>query len=209
MPTSKRWPVADDRIGGYADALLAVASAEGASDVVEDELFRVAEAVRGSESLLATLADRHLPIDRRMGVVEDLLMALGVLGAAPLRWRTAGEGDSVPGWANPGRAQVLECGEGEESSALCFLAELDPGRARPLGLVEELASDVAAATVSLDSILTLPQAPASYRPLPKFPGAKVDVALALPEGVSCADAEVELERSGKGLVASMELFERL
>lgn len=65
--------MADDRIGGYADALLAVASAEGASDVVEDELFRVAEAVRGSESLLATLADRHLPIDRRMGVVEDLL----------------------------------------------------------------------------------------------------------------------------------------
>ena len=65
--------MADDRIGGYADALLAVASAEGASDVVEDELFRVAEAVRDSESLSATLADRHLPIDRRIGVVEDLL----------------------------------------------------------------------------------------------------------------------------------------
>jgi len=65
--------VADDRVGGYADALLAVAAAEGASDVVEDELFRVAEAVRASESLLNTLADRQLPIERRIGVVEDLL----------------------------------------------------------------------------------------------------------------------------------------
>ncbi len=73
MRTSKRWLVADDRIGGYADALLAVAAAEGASDVVEDELFRVAEAVRASESLLNTLADRQLPIERRIGVVEDLL----------------------------------------------------------------------------------------------------------------------------------------
>jgi len=73
MRTSKRWLVADDRVGGYADALLAVAAAEGASDVVEDELFRVAEAVRASESLLNTLADRQLPIERRIGVVEDLL----------------------------------------------------------------------------------------------------------------------------------------
>jgi len=68
MRTSKRWLVADDRVGGYADALLAVAAAEGASDVVEDELFRVAEAVRASESLLNTLADRQLPIERRIGV---------------------------------------------------------------------------------------------------------------------------------------------
>jgi F-type H+-transporting ATPase subunit delta len=65
--------VADDRIGGYADALLAVAAAEGASDVVEDELFRVAEAVRSNDNLLATLSDRNLPVERRQGVVEDLL----------------------------------------------------------------------------------------------------------------------------------------
>jgi len=65
--------VADDRIGGYADALLAVAAAEGASDVVEDELFRVAEAVRSNDNLLATLGDRNLPVERRQGVVEDLL----------------------------------------------------------------------------------------------------------------------------------------
>lgn len=144
---------------------------------------------------------------RLQGVVEDLLKALGVFDAAPLKWRVAGEADLVPGWANPGRTQLLMCGEGEGEATLCLLAELDPGRARPLGLVEELSSDVAAAAISLDVILSLPKASASYRPLPKFPGAKVDVALALPEEVSGAEAEFELERSGKGLVASMELFD--
>ena len=144
---------------------------------------------------------------RLQGVVEDLLKALDVFNAAPLKWRVAGEADQVPGWANPGRAQLLVCGEGEEELTLCLLAELDPGRARPLGLVEELSSDVAAAAISLDVILSLPKAPASYRPLPKFPGAKVDVAMALPEAVSGAEAELELQRSGKGLVASMELFD--
>ena len=144
---------------------------------------------------------------RLQGVIEDLLRALGAYDSAPLTWRVAGEDDSIPGWANPGRSQLLVCGEGEDQRALCFLADLDPGRARPLGLVEELSSDVAAAWISLDVILSLPKAPASYRPLPKFPGAKVDVALALPLDVSCAGAEFELQRSGKGLVASMELFD--
>ena len=144
---------------------------------------------------------------RLQGVVEDLLMALGALGGSPLCWRAAGEGDCVPGWANPGRAQVLESGEDGECETLCFLAELDPGRARSLGLVDELTSDVAAAAVSLDALLVLPKAPASYRPLSKFPCTKIDVSLALPAEVACAEAEQAVERSGKGLVASMELFD--
>ena len=74
MPISMKWlGVADDRLGGYAEALLAVAAAEGVSDVVEDELFRFAEALRGSEALLATVSDAELPIERRQAVVEDLL----------------------------------------------------------------------------------------------------------------------------------------
>lgn len=65
--------MADDRLGGYADALLSVAAAEGASVIVEDELFRVGEALRQNDQLLSALGDKHLPIDRRMGVVEELL----------------------------------------------------------------------------------------------------------------------------------------
>ena len=67
--------MADDRLGGYADAMLAVAAAEGASAAVEDELFRFGEALRGNEQLLAALGDRNLPIARRQGVVEELLGA--------------------------------------------------------------------------------------------------------------------------------------
>ena len=46
---------------------------------------------------------------RLQGVVEDLLKALDVFNAAPLKWRVAAEADQVPGWANPGRAQLLVC----------------------------------------------------------------------------------------------------
>jgi F-type H+-transporting ATPase subunit delta len=67
--------VADDRLGGYADAMLAVAAAEDVSGTVVDELFRFGEALRGNEQLLATLGDRELPIERRQGVVEELLGA--------------------------------------------------------------------------------------------------------------------------------------
>lgn len=65
--------MADDRLGGYADAMLAVAAAEDVSGTVVDELFRFGEALRGNEQLLATLGDRELPIERRQGVVEELL----------------------------------------------------------------------------------------------------------------------------------------
>jgi phenylalanyl-tRNA synthetase beta chain len=140
-------------------------------------------------------------------VVEDLVGALGRSGGAALRWRSAVEDDAVPGWANPGRAQVLAVAAEGGELALCFLAELDPGCARSLGLVDELTSDVAAASVSLDALLGLDEVVAGYRPLPKFPGAKVDVALALPKELACGAVEAELERSGKGLVASMELFD--
>ncbi len=67
--------MADDRLGGYADALLCVAAAEGASAVVEDELFRFAEALRRSNTLTATLSDTMLPVERRVGIVEELLGA--------------------------------------------------------------------------------------------------------------------------------------
>ncbi len=63
----------DDRIGGYADALLCVAAAEGASEMVEDELFRVAEVLRVNDSLRSVLGDPQIPVQRRTGVLEDLL----------------------------------------------------------------------------------------------------------------------------------------
>jgi len=66
---------ADDRIEAYADAMFEVARAEGTIDEVEDELFRFARALEGSDELLGVLTDPHIPASRRQQVVEDLLGA--------------------------------------------------------------------------------------------------------------------------------------
>ena len=65
--------MADNAIVGYADALFAVSSAENDLNVVEDELFRFAQALNGDEGLQSALNDPSLPVARRQQIVEDLL----------------------------------------------------------------------------------------------------------------------------------------
>jgi F-type H+-transporting ATPase subunit delta len=62
-----------DRIDGYASALFEVARAEGDLGEVEDELFRFARTLEGSDELRSVLTDQAVPVSRRQGVVEDLL----------------------------------------------------------------------------------------------------------------------------------------
>ena len=62
-----------DRNASYADAVAAVARAEGNLDLVADELFRVARALEGADELRMTLSDRQIPAARRQQIVEDLL----------------------------------------------------------------------------------------------------------------------------------------
>ena len=62
-----------ERSASYADAVAAVARAEGNLDLVSDELFRVARALEGSDELRMTLSDRQIPAARRQQIVEDLL----------------------------------------------------------------------------------------------------------------------------------------
>lgn len=62
-----------ERSVSYADAVAAVARAEGNLDAVSDELFRVARALEGSDELRMTLSDRQVPAARRQQIVEDLL----------------------------------------------------------------------------------------------------------------------------------------
>jgi F-type H+-transporting ATPase subunit delta len=63
----------DQRIDAYADAMFDVAHAEGTIDEVEDELFRFARALEGSDQLREALTDPHIPASRRQQIVEDLL----------------------------------------------------------------------------------------------------------------------------------------
>jgi F-type H+-transporting ATPase subunit delta len=57
----------------YARGLLAMAAAENAVDRVTDELYRFGRALEGNDELREALADRHVPVERRLGVVDDLL----------------------------------------------------------------------------------------------------------------------------------------
>ena len=63
----------DARIEAYAEAIFEVARAEGSIDEVEDELFRFARALEGSDELRTALTDPHIPASRRQQIVEDLL----------------------------------------------------------------------------------------------------------------------------------------
>jgi len=65
--------VADERSQAYAEALLAVARAEGATEQVGDELFRFARVLETNDELRTTLTDQQLPVSRRQQIVEDLL----------------------------------------------------------------------------------------------------------------------------------------
>jgi len=63
----------DDRIEGYAAAILEIARSEGQLEQVGDELYRIARAVEDSPELRDLLTDRRVPADRKQAVLADLL----------------------------------------------------------------------------------------------------------------------------------------
>lgn len=65
----------DDRIEGYAAAILEFATAEGQLERVGDELFRIARAFESSNPLREALTDPRIPAERKKGVIDDLLGA--------------------------------------------------------------------------------------------------------------------------------------
>ena len=83
---------ASDRVGGYADAVLAVARAEGVQAEVEDELSRFADALRSSDELQSTLADPAIDIERRLRITDDLLGGRALPATAALVSLVVGAG---------------------------------------------------------------------------------------------------------------------
>ena len=65
--------MSDEKIQGYAQAILAVASAESNGAQVEDEIYRFSQVLQSSEELKSTLSDASIPSARRQQIVEDLL----------------------------------------------------------------------------------------------------------------------------------------
>ena len=141
------------------------------------------------------------------GVLEDLAGALGY--DAP-EWERPGEGDRLDPWFHPGHSLVGRWAAREDPRQTrqpLVLGKLEPGLHKPLGLVQELAGEVVIAQLSLDELLRSAPRAFGYRPIPRFPGVKVDVALAMPEAVPAGDLVAAIEMAGKGQVKSVELFD--
>ncbi|MGI9595130.1 MAG: ATP synthase F1 subunit delta [Acidimicrobiales bacterium] len=62
-----------DRIEGYADAILAVARAEGNLETTRSQLGDVARAVEANEQLRSSLSNNLLPAATRGQIVDDIL----------------------------------------------------------------------------------------------------------------------------------------
>ena len=133
------------------------------------------------------------------GTLQDLFEHLEI--EAPV-WTLD---EQPPSWAHPARALVARVGDSEPP--LVRLAELHPEVAVALGLEGELACDVALAEVSLDQVLGAPQEVSGFRPIPRFPGVKLDVAVLTSEDTLAGDVQALIEKAGKGLVRDLELFD--
>ena len=65
--------MSDEKIQGYARAILAVASAESNGAQIEDEIYRFSQVLQSSEELKSSLSDASIPSARRQQIVDDLL----------------------------------------------------------------------------------------------------------------------------------------
>lgn len=61
------------RIEGWSRAIFELASAEGELESAERDLFTVARAVNDSNELRDALTNPQLPVDRKQGIVDDLV----------------------------------------------------------------------------------------------------------------------------------------
>jgi len=137
---------------------------------------------------------------RLQGIVEDLHVVATV--AKPV-WERAG--DDAPPWMHPSQCAVGRPGGCEVATVT--LGVLEPGLRRALRLSGELDSEVVLACLSLDALLKAPTSAPTFRPLPKFPPVKVDVALLVPEAMPASEVAGLIRQSGKNLVADLELFD--
>ncbi len=135
--------------------------------------------------------------DALKGVVDALLQVLALPAA---RWRAA-EADERPPWAHPTRSQTAEAPDG---MPLAWLTELDPAVSRRL----DVDADVAVAWLPLDALSRRPRVAPSFQPLPRYPGVKIDVAIAAPAELTHGDLVAAVQRAGKGQLAACELFDR-
>jgi phenylalanyl-tRNA synthetase beta chain len=76
-----------------------------------------------------------------------------------------------------------------------------------LGLKAGLSSDVAVAEISIDAVLAAPRETRRYSPMPRFPGIKVDVAIAVPAAVRSAQVVEAIQAAAGSVCRAVDLFD--
>lgn len=141
---------------------------------------------------------RDHSLARLQAVVADVLASLE---RPRVVW---GPADAAPPYAQPGRALVARYPSGAVAATLVALRhDVLAG----LGLKAGLASDVAAGEISIDAVLAAPRQTRRYTPLPRFPGIKVDVAIAVPSAVRSAQVVEVIQAAAGATCRAVELFD--
>jgi phenylalanyl-tRNA synthetase beta chain len=125
------------------------------------------------------------------GVTESLL--------AELRVDSASFAPGAAPWLHPGRTAVLSV----EGSPAGLLGELHPEIAAGFDLPEA----TYLAEFDLDRLLAGANLRPQYRPLPRFPAVRRDLAAIVPEDVSARTVQEAISRAGGTLLEGVELFD--
>ena len=132
--------MADNAIAGYADALFAVAEANGVLLTVEDELFRFSQALNSDENLQATLDDSSLPVDRRQQIVEDLLEGSACERSASSRNKTVATVRSAVELDDSQKDKLVTALSGATNKDVEVKVVIDPSVIG--GLITEIGDDI-------------------------------------------------------------------
>ena len=143
---------------------------------------------------------------RMKSVVEALLQKVGHVA---WEW-TEPQNDDIPAWSHPQRAAAIysekagQLASGQEAwGPLAMIAELDPIVRDRL----KIEGRVLSATISIDHLLAAAGNGQDFKPLPRFPGIKIDVALACDLELRAAALESAIRKAGKANVADIQLFD--
>ncbi|MCA9002382.1 MAG: hypothetical protein KDB61_10680, partial [Planctomycetes bacterium] len=119
--------------------------------------------------------------------------------------KTPAAAEKVPAWAHPRKCLAFQSADTE--NFLGFITALDPGTSVEIGFDGDVASEVAVLHLCIDALLGERLDGFSYRPLPKFPEIKLDVAILAPDSLPASALIEQIEKAGKGIVAGVEPFD--
>jgi phenylalanyl-tRNA synthetase beta chain len=140
---------------------------------------------------------RDNSLARLQAVVADVL---SVLERPRVAW---GPAEAAP-FGQPGRALGATYPSGASVATLWSVRQ---DVLAGLGLKAGLSSDVAVAEISIDAVLAAPRETRRYSPMPRFPGIKVDVAIAVPAAVRSAQVVEVIQGAAGSVCRAVDLFD--